>query len=289
MLKKIFASFIFFILAGCSTVPAGLENNFEQLNVKMQNGNVVKIKDTGWYKSREFVMKTGVYSWAMNATSGGGFFAITTPNYCQGIMGVLGLPLATENNKHLINYRINTTIEKNNSIIREWLLAYSPELKGVCDSYKIFESEINFKNGIYEHYLKSFDDEALLQEGFNIFVLLEQNKEKILGVVNLSPSSMVTYTLKGEKLCETNHGKSARYDTSVEGLLKIIQGPLENKSIPGSCFGGKNVEFDLKGVELVGLLKQPKGTIAIRFEDGSVFNVTLVQFTDKPEVVRRTN
>ncbi|MEY2948463.1 MAG: hypothetical protein RL084_1860 [Pseudomonadota bacterium] len=289
MLKKSLALSSLIIIAGCNTVPAGLENNFDQLKVKMQNGEIKKITDTGWYKSRSFVMKTGAYSWAMNATSGGGFYAITTPKYCQGIMGVMGLPLATEENKNIVNFRISGSLDAANKLTREWLLAYSPELKGACDAYKLFESEIKNSNGLYEHYLKSYDDEALTQDSFNIFVLMEQNKEKLLGVVNLSPNSLIAYTLKGEKMCETNKDQSDRYDTSVEGLLKIIQGPVHNKSIPGSCFGGKKVVFDLKGVELVGLMKQPKGNIAIRFEDGSVFNVSLVQFTDKPEVVKNAN
>lgn len=289
MLKKTLALSTLIILAGCSTVQAGLENNFDQLQVKMQNGDIKKIIDTGWYKSRSFVMKTGAYSWAMNATSGGGFYAVTTPKYCQGIMGVLGLPLATEENKNMVNFRISSSLDRTNKLTREWLLAYSPELKGACDAYKLFESEIKNRNGVYEHYLKSYDDEALMEESFNIFILMEQNKEKLLGVVNLAPNSLIAYTLKGEKLCETNKDQSDRYDTSVEGLFKIIQGPVQNKSIPGSCFGGKRVVFDLKGVELSGLLRQPKGTIAIRFEDGSVFNVSLVQFADKPETVKNAN
>jgi len=255
----------------------------------MQNGEIKKITDTGWYKSRSSVLKTGVYSWLMNATSGGGFYAVTTPKYCQGIMGVMGLPLATEENKNMVNFRISATLDSVNKTIREWLSAYSPELKGACDSYKLFESEIKNRNGIYEHYLKSYDDEALMQESFNIFVLMEQNKEKLLGVVNLAPNSMIAYTLKGEKLCETNKDQSDRYDTSVDGLIKIIKGPVQNKSIPGSCFGRNRVVFDLKDVELVGLMAQPKGTIAIRFEDGNVFNVALVQFADKPEAIKNRN
>jgi hypothetical protein len=289
MLKKILTLSTLMILAGCSTVPAGLENDFDQLKVKMQNGELKRITDTGWYKSRSHVMKTGAYSWAMNATSGGGFYAVTTPKYCQGIMGVMGLPLATEENKNMVNFRISTTLDRANKLTREWLSAYSPELKGACDAYKLFESEIKNRNGVFEHYLKSYDDEALMQESFNIFVLMEQNKEKLLGVVNLAPDSLTTYTLKGEKMCETSQDPSDRYDTSVEGLLKIIQGPVQKKSIPGSCFGGRKAVFDLKGVELVGLMKQPKGTIAIRFEDGTVFDVSLVQFTDKPDAVRNAN
>ena len=287
MYKISLAISLVIILSACQTLPPGLPNNFDTLKIKMQNGEEKKIVDTGWYKARKKIFDTGAYKFVLSATSKGGYYALNTPRYCPGINGLTGtLMISTKENSKINDALINKHASDINAKFNKWLEVYSPDLINACNVSKIFQSEIQVINGTYTHQIKSFNDEAIAIESMNAFLLMDNGKEKILTIISYDEGFPSLYTLKGEKLCSIDNGKGESVDLSTEGIFKLIEGPENNKIIPVSCIGGKNAVMDLRQIKLSSIWSFPTGSILLKFDEKTIYNLKLVQFMDDPNIFK---
>jgi hypothetical protein len=262
---------------GCQTIPRTLENKFENLSIKLQNGEEKKITDTAWYKTRKRSLDTRAYQLLLSISSVGGYYAFNTPGYCPGILGLGGTPfIATQENKELNRAFENKMMRNVSQRANKWLGEYSPGLVNVCNPYLLFESEITKDSTSYIHRLISLDDDAINKDDFNLFIVLEQQSEKILAILKVSVKDPALYTLKGEKLCEIDEGSRSLFDLSVEGLLKTIEGPEDLKTFPVMCFETRKAVLDIRGVKLSRVLGNPEGSVVLRFEDKSEYKGKLL-------------
>jgi len=276
------------ILTACGSVPKGLPNKFDELEVHLQNGEKKTLRDLGWYKSRKMVFDTSTYQFAMNSISNGGFSAIATPKFCPGVMGAFGLPkIATLENQGSNAKFIQRMGNRIDEKLSAWMKAYSPELENACNVSKLMESVVTERDGVYTHHLKSYNDGLLLQEGFNLFFLLENGSEKILTINVIDGPNTSFYTIKGDKLCELNSKELPKgTDLSVEGFINTIKDTNANKKFPVTCLGGKRAVMDISNMKITGLLSQPSGLVSVNFQEGGAYNFKFVQFTDGPEVLK---